>query len=65
MIVYQLKGIVAQNDWATRPESQDLGLFISEELAQQLVDEVKSRPDWRMDWDDFEIVERTVAEFIE
>lgn len=65
MVVYQIKGIPAQNDWASRPVEQDLGLFVSEELAQELIDKVKSKPHWRMDWEDFRIVERTVATFIE
>lgn len=62
MVIYELIGITAAIDWGDRSERRDLGLFTSMEGADRRADEWKSDKEWRMIWDRFEIVERTVNE---
>ncbi|MGA1292488.1 MAG: hypothetical protein ACO3X4_05565 [Pelagibacteraceae bacterium] len=57
MTVFELVGLTAWIDWASRGTPERLGLFTSREKAEAKIAEIKSRSDWRMEWSDFDINE--------
>lgn len=61
MTVFELIGIAAAIDWASAPSTrQRLGLFSTREKAEARIVKIKENPEWRMDWDGFEIKEMEI-----
>lgn len=57
MTVFELLGLEAMIDWSTRTTKKRIGLFSTVEKAEAKIEEIKKTPNWRMDWDRFDIVE--------
>jgi hypothetical protein len=55
MVVYELSGTEASNDWASRGQTVRIGLYSTPEKAQAKIDSIKKDKRWRMDWTEFTV----------
>ena len=56
MIVFELLGKEATNDWATRGTETRIGLYSTVERAAAKIEEIKGEHAWHQDWDSFRVV---------
>lgn len=57
MTVFELLGQEAMIDWSSRPAKRRIGLFTTAAKAEAEIENIKKIQNWRMDWDQFHIVE--------
>lgn len=58
--IYEVIGRTATIDYGSRSESISLALFLTTTGAENFIKKEKSRSQWRMEWNDFIIKERTL-----
>lgn len=56
MTVFELLATSAWVDWSSRGSETRIGLFTTDEKAEEKIKEMKKDKEWKMSWDSFRVV---------